>query len=132
MVNISSTITYGFVSAFVDEDLDTVWLFGSACNRCPGGRGRCTHGGKVQAWSNRGDKASLLRWDSAPAGGCPATENVEVTRVRSTAAEQQAAGLPPHRYAMILEVEPQRFAINNNVRPAPSVLVRAQVTGPTV
>jgi hypothetical protein len=124
VVNVSSSISFGFVSAFVDEDLDTVWLFGSACNRCPpppgqpkqpqgcrsGGHGS---GGAVQVWSNRPDKTSLLHWDSTAASGTANTFNVEVTRVRSTAQEQQAAGLPPHRYAMILEIS-DRFAINNN------------------
>ena len=33
VVNITSTIGYGFVSAFVDEDFDTVWLFGTQCDR---------------------------------------------------------------------------------------------------
>ena len=54
-----------------------------------------------------------MQWDSAAASGTANTFNVEVTRVRSTAREQQAAGLPPHRYAMILEIS-NRFAINNN------------------
>ena len=34
-------------------------------------------------------------WPTGVAGGTPATYNVQVTRVRSTAAEQQALGLPP-------------------------------------
>jgi hypothetical protein len=102
---------------------DTVWLFGSSCNRCAhtttsGGQG-CSGGagesagGTVQGWSNRPDKTSLLNWDSALVSDTSKTWNVEVTRVRSTEAEQRAAGLPPHKYAMILEIE-HRFAINNN------------------
>ena len=97
---------------------DTVWLFGSSCNRCKHGDQGCggsgtTAGGAVQTWSNRPDKSSLLEWDSALARATPRTYNVEVTRVRSTAAQQRAVGLPPHKYAMILEIE-ERFAINNN------------------
>ena len=55
----------------------------------------------------------MLTWDSALATHTPRTFNAEVTRVRSTEAEQRSAGLPPHKYAMILEIE-DRFAINNN------------------
>ena len=103
VTNVSSSIGFGFVSAFVDEDLDTVWLFGSACNRCPhpggGGQG-CgggARGGRVQAWSNRPNRSALLDWDTAAVAGTYPTYNVEVTRVRSTTGQQQAVGLPPHR-----------------------------------
>jgi hypothetical protein len=116
VVNISSSIGFGFVSAFVDEDFDTVWLFGSACNRCSKhGEQGCTggRGGAVQAWSNRPSKSSLLHWDTAAVAGTFPTFNVEVTRVRSSAVQQRAAGLPAHKYAMILEISPHRFAINN-------------------
>ena len=97
---------------------DTVWLFGSSCNRCKTGDQGCggsglSAGGAVQAWSNRPNNSSLLEWDSALVSTTPRTYNVEVTRVRSTQAQQRAVGLPPHKYAMILEIE-ERFAINNN------------------
>ena len=112
MLNISSSIGYGFVSAFVDEDLDTVWLFGSTCNRCaPHGQG-CggeSPGGTVQAWSNRKDKTSLMQWDSTPGVVGPhRTYNVEVTRVRSTAQEQQAAGLAVSETVILLAL-PRRL-----------------------
>ena len=114
VTNITSSIGFGFLSAFVDEDLGAVWLFGSLCNRCVNGNQGCGEGTrKVQAWSNRPNRSSLLVWDTAVAAGTFPTYNVEVTRVRSSATEQEATGLPPHRYAMILELSP-RFALNNN------------------
>jgi len=111
VTNISATIGYGFVSAFVDEDFDTVWFFGSACNRCISNKDQgCVSERRVTAWVSSDVK--LQRW-SAPVdlGGTVATYNVEVARVRASAAHQAANGLPPHSYVMILEEE-QRYLVN--------------------
>jgi hypothetical protein len=132
VTNISSTIGFGFVSAFVDEhpptaaaaagdgagnDEPVLWLFGSACNRCPhtpSGPQGCIPNRKVQSWRavNSSDP-SLQRWEAAVVGGTYETYNVEVDRVTSTPAQQAAAGLPPHRYVMIMEIGHHLFVINN-------------------
>ena len=123
VTNVSSSIGYGFLSAFVDEapaggGEPKVWLFGSFCNRCPPPPGQAHHGqgceperAEVQAWGSVG--GSLLIWETAEVGGTVPTFNVEVSRVTSTPAAQAAVGLPPHKYVMILEIS-TLFLINNS------------------
>eukprot|EP00912_Choanoflagellata_sp_UC4_P001896 UC4_evm1s1216 len=117
VLNITSSIGFGFISAFVDDEHDTVWLFGSSCNRCSkyGGHGcrGAKEGGFVQVWSNRPNKSSLLYWDTKACEGTFPTYNVEVTSVHNGAVAQKKAGLPPHKYVMILEISP-RFLISNS------------------
>jgi hypothetical protein len=125
--NVTSTIGFGFVSAFVDYDessgpssLGTVWLFGTPADRCHGNGNAQT----VQAWWS----TDLLAWQTQQAFDLGAhTYNVQVTKVGALGgarpaereawrarreAGRAAALLPPHRYAMFLECF--HFAINNN------------------
>ena len=84
VVNISSTIGYGFISAFPDYTHDRVWLFGTNHDR--GGSGppagyRCP-GQNVTSWWAYG--SNLTHWDTACTDALSA-DNVEVAHV----------GLPP-------------------------------------
>ena len=125
VTNISSSIGFGFLSAFVDESPPgsdagpQLWLFGSPCNRCggkPGGGGGkaggqgCAATRQVQWW--KASDASMASWTTGLAGGTVKTFNVEVSRVTSTAAQQAAVGLAPHKYVMILEIG-TLFQLNN-------------------
>jgi hypothetical protein len=120
VVNISSTIGFGFVSAFVDETppgrgsgAPAMWLFGSRCNRCPHTpktRQGCAPNRTVQSWRAVG---SLLHWESSAVGGTFETFNVQVSRVTTPPESQLALGLPLHRYVMIMEIGDNLFAVNN-------------------
>ena len=114
VTNVSLTIGFGFVSAFVDEDFDRLWLFGSAHNRC-GKQSSFPHPGDphlVQAWWT-GDPTMKAGWSASTVDGTRKTFNVEVARVRADAAEQASRGLPPHGYVMILETGHDRFRVSN-------------------
>eukprot|EP00035_Acanthoeca_spectabilis_P013138 m.238986 g.238986 ORF g.238986 m.238986 type:complete len:467 (-) comp15813_c1_seq4:208-1608(-) len=121
ITNVSSSIGFGFVSAFVDEHPPTggppvLWLFGSACNRCPhpkAGPQGCVSPRTVQWW--RATDATLTNFTTGVAGGTAPTYNVEVARVTSSPQQQAAVGLPPHNYVMILEIKPTLFLLNNAV-----------------
>jgi len=126
VLNVSSSIGYGFLTAFVDEPAGggaedaaapRVWLFGSANNRCQQHGPQHEPAQHVQYWRLR-DPASgeLLGWDTGSlyGGGLPfGTQNVQVSKVESGAAAQAAAGLPAHTHVMILEHKPNLFALNN-------------------
>ena len=102
VVNVSATIGYGFVTPFVDEDFDTLWLFGSACDRCDDENDHgCVPGRAVMSWSAKA--STMAGWTTRKAEGTVATYNVQVSRVRASAAEQASSGLPTHGYIMILE-----------------------------
>ena len=112
VANISQTVGFGFITPFVDEDHDALWLFGSNCNRCPhkptGPQGCVSHR-KVSVW--KAADSTMRRWSPpVDANGTVATFNVQVSRVRRSPVS--SADLPPHRYVMILE-EDQRFMMNN-------------------
>lgn len=121
ITNVSSSIGFGFVSAFVDEHPPTggppvLWLFGSACNRCPhpkAGPQGCVSPRTVQWW--RATDATLTNFTTGVAAGTAPTYNVEVARVTSSPQQQAAVGLPPHNYVMILEIKPTLFLLNNAV-----------------
>lgn len=118
--NISSSLGFGFISAFPDYETGIVWLFGTPSDRCLGNGNAKT----VQSWWS----TDLVTWDTALAFNYGIhTYNIEVTRVGplggATAEERaawdqrqrsaaQTSGLPPHRYAMFLECF--AWAINNN------------------
>jgi hypothetical protein len=128
IANITSSVGFGFVSAFVDYDeaseaSSTVWLFGTPADRC-GGNGAPT---SVQAWWSRAD--DLVSWQTALAFDFGReTHNVQVTRVApmggASAAERAAwrerragaiaarGGGGSYRYVMFLECF--NFAINND------------------
>jgi hypothetical protein len=120
VANVSETIGFGFVTPFVDEDHDQLWLFGSACNRCGGPPGaaptskpnglspssngqNCAVDRKTTVW--KATSPTMKAWTKGiDAGGTVATYNVVVSRVRANASKQIANGLPPHTYIMILEI----------------------------
>ena len=122
LVNITSTRTFGFLSAFTDYELNKLWLFGTPADRCQG-NGDAT---SVQAWWTV--DPLLQAWDTALAFDLGAhTYNVQVVKVApppglpaadaarlgaAVARGTAASGLPPHRYAMFLEAF--TWAINNN------------------
>ena len=96
LVNITSTIGYGFISAFPDYKHDRVWLFGTNHDR--GGKGpeggyRCTASQAVTAWwTLSGD--DLTMWDTACTDATSA-DNVVVSYVASP-----PSTLPQHAYVM--------------------------------
>jgi len=121
LANISSTVGFGFLSAFADYEADTLWLFGTPADRCLG-NGQAT---TIYAWSTK--DAALQNWSRALAFDFgKRTYNVQVTfvgpRGGAGAAERAAwaarraarapAALPPHRYAMF--IEQFSWAVNNN------------------
>ena len=74
IANISSSIGFGFISAFVDDEHGRAWLFGTPADRCSG-NGSPT---SVQAWWSE----DLLTWQTALAFDYgQATHNVQVTKV---------------------------------------------------
>ena len=123
VTNLTSSIGYAFLSAFVDESPpgggeSKVWLFGSLCNRCgvpdhPDYSFGCDPArAGTQTWSSS-DKL-MQHWETSEANGTIPTYNVEVSRVTSTTKEQVAVGLPPHKYVMIVELGPDLFFTNNS------------------
>lgn len=115
VANISSSVGFGFLSAFVDYEFDRVWFFGVEADRCVG------NGNAKQVWAWQ--STDLLHWQRTMVYNFgQLTHNIQVTAVtappspssaqaRANAARRQQA-LPPHRYAMVLECF--NFAINNN------------------
>ena len=113
LVNISSTKGFGFLSAFTDYDTGTLYLFGTPADRCLGNGDAKT----VQVWWTT--DPALQAWDTklafnygvhtynvqvvkvAPLPGLPAGE--ASAQAAAIARAQAASGLPPHKYAMILE-----------------------------
>lgn len=110
IVNITSTIKFGFISAFTDYSHGTVWLFGTQYDRCGGP----SKGDYVQAWWSK----DLIHWSTADVFDYgKTTHNIQVTKVGpmgpTIAAPMPVGGpLPPHRYIMYLECF--AWAINNN------------------
>jgi len=104
--NISSTIGYGFISAFPDYKHDRLWLFGTNHDRSghgPSGGYRCP-GQSVTAWWAQG--ADLTHWDMACTDALSA-DNVEVAAVH-----KPPSTLPIHGYVMSDECP--GFRINNS------------------
>ena len=115
VVNVPKSQGYGFFNAFVDYDHEKLWIFGTPNDRCQCGNScgspehmnhtcagePCYGNDWIQTWST----TDLVRWETAVAGGTKgvAVPNMDVARVRTSAAEQQRLGLPAHRYIMILE-----------------------------
>ena len=112
LANVSSSVGFGFLSAFPDYEHDTLWLFGTPVDRCFGNGDATT----IYAWWTR--DASLQVWERALAFDLGQhTYNVQVTHVGprgcAGAAERAAwaslraargpSALPPHRYAMFAE-----------------------------
>jgi hypothetical protein len=112
LVNITTSIGYGFLSGFPDYDHGKLWLFGTPADRCKGNCGAGPAGkscATVQAWWSM----DAVNWDTALAvddATLPGhhTYNTEVSRVRSP-----PASLPAHGYVMISE--PFNFLINNDL-----------------
>lgn len=74
LANVTSTLTFGFVSAFADYETDTLWLFGTPADRCLGNG----HAQSVQSWWTT--DPTLQSWSTAMAVdlGAKSTYNVEV------------------------------------------------------
>ena len=120
LVNISETVSFGFITPFADYSTGILWLFGTPCDRCIGNGDATT----VQAWWTT--DPSLQKWSTAMAFNLGQhTYNVQVSKVgppggipgfevpawdSSIKKASQAVGLPPHNFVMILE--PFFFAIN--------------------
>jgi len=115
LANITSTLSFAFISAFADYETDTLWLFGTPTDRCNQGNGNAT---TVQAWWTH--DAALQVWSTANAVDVGhITYNVEVTSIGprggSSAAERAAwaarraargsapPAFPGARYAMFVE-----------------------------
>ena len=113
IVNISSSIGYGFISAFPDYDTKKLWLFGSKCDRCQkscsGCIQGCVPGRKVQSWWSTDVSLTDSSWQTAKAQGTSDTKNVQVARVSGPVPNPL---LPSLRYVMI--VEELAFFINDN------------------
>lgn len=88
--NVTSTIAFGFLSAYPDFQQGQLWLFGVDDDRCVGQH----KGTYVRAWWS----SDLTTWDTAVAIPNIQTYNVEVARV-----DVVPAGLPHHTHVMILE-----------------------------
>ena len=113
IVNVSSSVAFGFLSAFADYEHDTLWLFGTPADRCVGNG----HAQSVQSWWTT--DPALQAWSTALAYdlGEKSTYNVQVTKVgprggaapaersawEARRASRAVAALPPHNYAMFLE-----------------------------
>jgi hypothetical protein len=111
LVNISSTKGFGFISSLTDYDTGTLWLFGTPADRCLG-NGDAT---QVQAWWTTDpalqDWRTALAFDYgkhtynvqvvkvAPPPGLPAQQTASLAA--AVAQSTVAAGLPPHKYAML-------------------------------
>ena len=96
VTNISSTIGFGFVSAFPDYTHDRVWLFGTNHDRSGGGGppgGYPCPGELVTSWSSGGG-ADLTAWERACTDAV-SKDNVEVASVAAP-----PGTLPPHGYVM--------------------------------
>ena len=118
LVNITSTIGFGFISAYPDYDSDTLWLFGTPADRCapnsPNGSPTT-----VQSWWST--DAALQIWGTAltfdlgkvvthnvqvtkhgPRGGAPLKE---VSEWKKSQDDNTGGGgiLPFHTHAMFLE-----------------------------
>ena len=117
IANITSTISYAFVSAFADYETDTLWLFGTPTDRCLGNGDATT----IQSWWTT--DAALQMWSTAQALDLgKVTYNVEVTFIgppggSSAAARakweatRSASAFPGARYAMFIEAF--TWAVNN-------------------
>ena len=80
ITNISSSIGYGFLSAFPDYKYDRLWLFGTNHDRSghgPPGGYRCP-GQTVTSWWS--DGAELTKWETACTDAV-SRDNVEVSSV---------------------------------------------------
>jgi hypothetical protein len=115
VVNISSTLAFGFLTAFTDYDTNTLWLFGTPADRCVGNGDAKT----VQAWWTTDPTLQDSSWKTrlafnygshtynvqvvkvGPPPGLPAHE--AASRAGAIVQATAAAGLPPHKYAMFLE-----------------------------
>ena len=77
VANVSSTSTFGFITAFPDYETGVLWLFGTPADRCVGnGQART-----VQAWWTL--DPALQVWETALAFNLGhVTYNVQVRRKR--------------------------------------------------
>ena len=108
VANISSSIGYGFISAFPDYEHDRLWLFGTNHDRSgkgPPGGYPCP-GQTVTAWWTDGKTNDLTRWERACTDAVSA-DNVEVASVAAP-----PSTLPFHGYVMSDECP--GFRINNS------------------
>lgn len=77
LANVSSTVGFGFVSAFVDYEHDTLWLFGTPADRCLGNG----HATTIQSWWTT--DSALQNWGTALAFDLGKhTYNVQVRQLR--------------------------------------------------
>lgn len=103
LVNISSSIGFGFGSAFVDYETSTFWIFGTVNDRC--GNNTLPDIGSVYAFSSK--DVDLKSWTRTKTDVDWKGPNTDVARVFDS-----PFGIPPHRFVMI--TEGATFAINND------------------
>ena len=87
-MNITSSIGFGFLSAFSDYTTETVWLFGTANDRC---NNPVTKDKFIAAWKSN----DLLNWDFKR------LLNVTTWNVQVSIVPQQNLNLPRHNYVMV-------------------------------
>ena len=104
IANITSSIGFGFGSAFVDYETGTFWVFGTVNDRC--GHNTLPDVGAVYAFSS--SDPGLQAWSRSKTDVAWTGPNTDVARVLGAA----PPGLPPHRYVMI--TEGATFALNND------------------
>jgi hypothetical protein len=108
VANISSSIGYGFISAFPDYAHNRVWLFGTNHDRGgpgPPGGYRCPGQTVTSWWTTDPDGGDLTAWDTACTDAVSA-DNAEVSRVSAP-----PPTLPAHTHVMSDECP--GFRINN-------------------
>ena len=96
--NMTSTIGFGFGSAFVDYDHGVAWVFGTQHSRCghlhPCSGASCG----VHGWKSR----DLVTWERAHTDvDWPTTANYNVDVARVYPSALRNASLPPMRYVML-------------------------------
>jgi hypothetical protein len=127
LVNLTSTVGYGFLSAFADYDRNVLWLFGTKADRCSG-NGDAT---EVWAWwttdpTLQAFQGPVLAFDLGshtynvevakvgPLGGASDEDRTRWEELRALRASSSSsvAPLPPHSYVMVMECF--SFAVNND------------------
>ena len=93
IANITSSIGFGFGSAFVDYETGTFWVFGTVNDRC--GHNTLPDVGSVYAFS--ASDAGLQAWSRSKTDVAWTGPNTDVARVLGAS----PPGLPPHRYVSL-------------------------------
>lgn len=134
IVNITESCNIAFGNAIVvpGDSGDTLYIFGTAWERCAIPRGHvpitsaCETAEKCTVSSVVTSDPSLQSWSLAIAAYPNSTVyNTDVTRVQPSFGEaaiqsRKASGLPPHQFIMMLETSGAQFAISNSSDPSDS------------